>query len=260
MIDLTDFEAGDPPSRPYAATLAALQARLEHIHVAHIVHGRRAVVMLEGWDAAGKGGIIERLTEGWDARHTIVWPIGAPTPAEKAEDFLTRFERRLPLPGTIAIFDRSWYGRVLVERVEGFASAEEWGAAYDAINAFEAGLAAGGTTLVKLFVHITQKVQDKRIAKRIRNPWKRWKTGPEDFRNRARRADYLAAMADMFARTDTAAAPWVVIDGNDKKAARLAALEAVADRLQAAVPMDPPPLSNELRRLAREELGLKVKR
>ncbi len=260
MIDLATFEAGEAPHRPYAKTLAALQARLQRVQVAHIVHGRRAVVMLEGWDAAGKGGIIERLTEGWDARHAPVWPIGAPTPEEKAEDFLTRFERRLPMPGAIAIFDRSWYGRVLVERVEEFASPEEWGAAYDAINAFEAGLASGGTTLVKLFVHITQKTQDKRIAKRIRDPWKRWKTGAEDFRNRARRADYLAAMADMFARTDTAAAPWIAIDGNDKRAARLAALEAVADRLEAAVPMDPPPLTDELRRLARDELGLKVKR
>jgi len=143
---------------------------------------------------------------------------------------------------------------VLVERVEGFASEAEWRAGYDAINAFEAELADSGTTLVKLFVHVSQKEQDKRLAARLDDPWKRWKTGLEDYRNRAKRDEYLAAMHDMFARTDTGGAPWVVINGNHKKSARIHALTAIADRLAAAVDMSPPPLDPEVERVARAAL------
>ncbi|WCT75204.1 polyphosphate kinase [Sphingomonas naphthae] len=257
-IDLADHERGRKYKGHYKRDLAALEARLERIMVAHIVHDRRAVVMLEGWDAAGKGGIIQRLTAEWDPRHFEVWPIAAPTPEEKRRHYLWRFRRRLPPERSISVFDRSWYGRVLVERVEGYASEAEWRRAYDEINAFEGKLIASGTTLVKLFVHITQKEQDKRIAARILDPWKRWKTGKDDFRNRARRDDYLAAMAEMFLRTDTPAAPWLVIDGNDKKAARIAALTAVADALEANVPMTPPALDAEVAALAESQLGVKV--
>ncbi|MHA0318471.1 polyphosphate kinase 2 family protein [Sphingomonas melonis] len=255
MIDLRDYDKKQAYKGHYKRDLATLQERLEHILVAHIVHGRRAVVMLEGWDAAGKGGIIQRLTAEWDPRYFEVYPIAAPSAEEKAHDFLWRFQTRLPQPGNIIVFDRSWYGRVLVERVEGFASEAEWRAGYDAINAFEAELAEGGTTLVKLFVHVSQKEQDKRLEARLDDPWKRWKTGLEDYRNRAKREDYLAAMHDMFARTDTGGAPWTVINGNDKKAARIHALTEVADRLEAAVDMTPPPLDPELERVARAALG-----
>lgn len=255
MIDLRDYEKKQAYKGHYKRDLAALQERLEHILVAHIVHGRRAVVMLEGWDAAGKGGIIQRLTAEWDPRYYEVYPIAAPSAAEKAHDFLWRFQTRLPKPGNIIVFDRSWYGRVLVERVEGFASEAEWRAGYDAINAFEAELAGGGTTLVKLFVHVSQKEQDKRLEARLDDPWKRWKTGLEDYRNRAKREEYLSAMHDMFARTDTGGAPWTVINGNDKKAARIHALTEVADQLAAAVDMTPPPLDPELERVARAALG-----
>ncbi len=255
MIDLRDYEKKQAYKGHYKRDLAALQERLEHILVAHIVHGRRAVVMLEGWDAAGKGGIIQRLTAEWDPRYYEVYPIAAPSAEEKAHDFLWRFKTRLPKPGNIIVFDRSWYGRVLVERVEGFASEAEWRAGYDAINAFEAELAEGGTTLVKLFVHVSQREQDKRLVARLDDPWKRWKTGLEDYRNRAKREAYLAAMHDMFARTDTGGAPWTVINGNDKKAARIHALTEVADQLAAAVDMTPPPLDPELERVARAALG-----
>ncbi len=255
MIDLRDYEKKQAYKGHYKRDLAALQERLEQILVAHIVQGRRAVVMLEGWDAAGKGGIIQRLTAEWDPRYYEVYPIAAPSAEEKAHDFLWRFQTRLPKPGNIIVFDRSWYGRVLVERVEGFASEAEWRAGYDAINAFEAELAEGGTTLVKLFVHVSQKEQDKRLEARLDDPWKRWKTGLEDYRNRAKREEYLAAMHDMFARTDTGGAPWTVINGNDKKAARIHALTEVADQLAAAVDMTPPPLDPELERVARVALG-----
>lgn len=256
-IDLSDFEDGPKYHGDYADDLSALQTRLERIQVAHILHRKPAVVMLEGWDAAGKGGIIQRLTAEWDPRHFEVWPIAAPTAEEKARHFLWRFWRRLPAAGDIGVFDRSWYGRVLVERVEGFASEAEWRRGYDEINAFEAQMVETGTTLVKLFVHVTQHEQDKRLRDRLENPWKRWKTGLDDYHNRGRRPAYLDAMREMFARTDTAIAPWTVIDGNRKKSARMAALTAIADRLEAGVPMEPPPADPKVEKVAREAGVLK---
>ncbi|MFL9842151.1 polyphosphate kinase [Sphingomonas sp. ST-64] len=250
-IDLGDFEAGDPFDGHYKKALRKLQKRLSHIQTAHIIHKRRAIILFEGWDAAGKGGIIRRLTADWDPRYFEVWPISAPTPEELSHHFLWRFWRRLPAQHNIAVFDRSWYGRVLVERVEGFASDAEWKRGFDEINDFEAQQAETGATLIKIFVHVTQKTQDKRLRDRIDHPWKRWKTGLDDYRNRAKRDAYLAAMHDMFEKTSTEAAPWVVVDGNNKKAARIAALTAIADALEAKVPMEPPALDPEVEAAAR---------
>jgi len=255
VIDLTDYEKGSRYKGRYRHDLKRLQGKLERAQVAHVVRRRPAVMMLEGWDAAGKGGIIQRLVAEWDQRVFEVYPISAPTAEEKRRDFLWRFRRRLPKPGEIAVFDRSWYGRVLVERVEGYATPEEWTRAYDEINAFEAALVAGGTTLVKLFVHVSQEEQDERLRARLDDPWKRWKTGADDYRNRARRPDYLAAMTEMFARTDTDAAPWHVVDGNNKKAARIDALKHINKVLRANVSMEPPPLHPELARIAAAALG-----
>ena len=254
-IDLAQYEKGAKVDGDYDALLAAVQKRLAKVQVAHIVHGRRAVILFEGWDAAGKGGIIQRLTAEWDPRSFEVWPIAAPTQEEKKRHFLWRFWRRLPGDGEIAVFDRSWYGRVLVERVEGYASETEWRRAYDEINEFEAQQKADGTTIVKLFVHTTQATQDERLKKRLQHPWKRWKTGADDFRNRGRRADYLAAMTEMFGLTDTRWAPWKAIDGNNKRAARIAALTWIAERLEKAVPMTPPPPDPALNRLAKDAFG-----
>lgn len=239
-ISLSDYEAGAKYDGDYGKSLTLLQDRLERVQAAHITHGQRSVIMFEGWDAAGKGGIIQRLTASLDPRYFEVWPIGAPSDEDKARHFLWRFWKRLPGNREISIFDRSWYGRVLVERVEGFASEAEWRKGYDEINEFEAQLTGSRTHLVKIFVHVTQEEQDHRFAKRLDDPWKRWKTGTEEYRNRARRADYLAAMDEMFAQTNTRWAPWKVIDGNNKKAARIAALTHVAEVLEAAVPMTPP--------------------
>ena len=256
MIELSDYERGAKHDGDYPDDLAAVQERLARIQVAHIVHRRAAIVMLEGWDAAGKGGIIQRLTAEWDPRHFEVYPIAAPTDEERVRPFLWRFWTKLPAAGDITVFDRSWYGRVLVERVEGYAADADWRRGYDEINAFEAALAADGVKLVKLFVHVTAAEQDARLRARLEHPWKRWKTGADDYRNRAKRPEYLEALGDMFERTDTAAAPWTVIDGNNKKAARIAALTAVADRLEAAVDMTPPSLDPAVERMAREALGL----
>ena len=155
----------------------------------------------------------------------------------------------------MAVLDRSWYGRVLVERVEGFASEHAWKRAYDEINAFERQQVDSGTTIVKLFVHVTQAEQDERLQDRLESPWKRWKTGIDDYRNRDKRDAYLDAMHDMFKRTDTKAAPWTIIDGNNKKSARIAALTAVAEALEAACPPRPPEPDPEVERLASEAFG-----
>ncbi len=257
-ILLSDHESGPKLDGDYADRLAAVQKRLTQIQVAHIVHGKRAIVMLEGWDAGGKGGVIQRLTAGWDARHFEVWPIKAPTPPEKARHFLWRFWAKLPADGHIHVFDRSWYGRVLVERVETLATEKEWRRGYDEINEFEAQQKDSGTTIVKLFLHVTQEEQDKRFRARLEHPWKRWKITPDDFRNRDRRADYVAAIEEMFEKTDTRWAPWKVIDGTHKKYARIAALTHIADMLEKGVSMKPPMADAEVVLLARDALGLEL--
>jgi polyphosphate kinase 2 (PPK2 family) len=254
-IDLKQFEQGDKFEGDYDAELKVLQERLARIQVAHIVHKKRSIIVFEGWDAAGKGGIIQRLTTEWDPRYFEVWPIAAPSTPEKERHFLWRFWSRLPEAGDIAVFDRSWYGRVLVERVEGFATESQWRRGYDEINEFEAQQKDDGTAIVKLFIHITQDTQDERLAKRLQDPWKRWKVNAEDFRNRARRADYLDALDDMLAHTDTRWAPWKVVDGNHKKAARIAALSYIADRLETHVSMKPPPLDSKLMETAMGVIG-----
>jgi len=251
-IKLKDYESGAKYPGDYEADLAALQERLSRLFVANLVHKRSAIVLCEGWDAAGKGGAIQRMTASCDPRAYRVWPIAAPTGEEKAHHYLWRFWTRMPGAGEVAIFDRSWYGRVLVERVEGFAEKAEWRRAYDEINELESQLAAAGTLIVKLFFHVTQEEQDERLAARLAHPWKRWKVNAEDIRNRGRRDDYLDAIKEMFAETDTRWAPWTAIDGNNKKAARIAALAKVADALTEALPKGPPPASPELEKLAKK--------
>ena len=240
-IDLRQYESGAAFEGEYKKVVAELQERISRLFVSNLVHRRSAVVVVEGWDAAGKGGAIQRLTAECDPRSFKVWPIAAPTPEEKAHHYLWRFWRRLPPAGEIAIFDRSWYGRVLVERVEGFATDAQWRRAYDEINEFESQLASDGTNIIKLFFHVTEQVQAERLLARLEHPWKRWKVTEEDIRNRGRRDEYLGAFKQMFAETDTRWAPWVAIDGNDKKSARIAALSAVADSLERVLPAEPPP-------------------
>ena len=254
-INLADHENTPRFKGDYDAALADLQQRLAKVQVAHIIHKRRSVILFEGWDAAGKGGIIKRMTADWDPRYYQVHPIAAPTEEERDHHFLWRFATRLPSGRNISVFDRSWYGRVLVERVEGFCSKKEWKRAYDDINAFERQQIEAGSHIVKLFVHITQETQDKQLAERLDTPWKRWKTGADDYRNRARRADYLDAMHDMFAKTDTKHAPWHVIDNNHRKTGRIAALSYVAETLEKLVPMDFPDADPAVVKLAREAFG-----
>ncbi len=254
-IELSKYESGAKYDGDYHDDLKALQDRLARLQARMIVHRRPVILLLEGWDASGKGGIVKRLTAGLDPRYFQVYPISAPTPPEKERHFLWRFWQKLPGARDLAIFDRSWYGRVLVERVEGFASEAEWTRAYDEINEFEASQTDLGTVLIKLFVHVTQDQQDARFRDRLEVPYKRWKITMEDFRNREQRAAYLEAAHAMFLRTGTRWAPWTAIDGNNKKAARIAALTAVADRLDAALPDGFPDVDKALLKAAKDLAG-----
>ena len=254
-IHLSEFERGAKHDGDYAKDMEKLLERLERVQAAHIAYGRQSVILFEGWDAAGKGGIIQRLCVEWDPRWFEVYPISAPTQEEKDHQFLWRFWKRLPGKREIAVFDRSWYGRVAVERVEGYCSEAEWRRAYDEINTFEAQLVDSKTALIKIFVHVTQDEQDRRLRARLDDPWKRWKTGADDYRNRAKRAEYLDAYHDMFKQTSTRWAPWTVIDGNNKKAARIAALTHIVEVLEKHVPKDPPAADPAVIELARKAFG-----
>lgn len=190
------------------------------------------VLVFEGWDAAGKGGTIRRLMEPIDPRHFTVNGITKPTQEELDHNYLWRFWNKLPRRGEIAVFDRSWYGRVMVERVEGFAARPEWLRAYEEINHFEQTLTDDGHVVVKFFLHISKKEQKKRFDARAKNPLKSWKLNDEDYRNRKKWEDYEVAIDDMFKRTDTTFAPWNLIPADDKRLARVmvadVAIKAIA--------------------------------
>ena len=191
-----------------------------------------AVIVFEGVDAAGKGGAIARLTGHLDPRGFAVYSTGPPTPRELDELYLQRFYARMPARGELVIFDRSWYGRVLVERVEGLATRAEVERAYREIREFERHYTDAGIVILKLWLQITQEEQLRRFEARAADPFKRYKLSDEDWRNRERWDDYLAAADEMFARTHTATAPWVLISGEHKRQARLAVLSAVDDHLR----------------------------
>jgi AMP-polyphosphate phosphotransferase len=258
-IDLSNYETGAKYSGDYDEGLAKLQDRLAELQSLHILHRCRTLIVIEGWDAAGKGGAIKRLTANLDPRYYQVYSISAPTVEEKDKHFLWRFWNKLPGKCDINILDRSHYGRVLVERVEGFCSETEWRRGYDEINEFESQQADIGTKVIKIFLHITQETQDKVLTERLDDPAKRWKVTAEDFRNRAKRADYLDAMHDMFKHTDTRWAPWQVIDGNNQKAARIAVLEYVVKELEACIPADFPEVDAAIVKLAGEAFGYSSK-
>jgi polyphosphate kinase 2 (PPK2 family) len=255
-IDLADFEKDhDLDRQVFEARLVELQHQMELIQAAYINQGRKAIIAIEGWDAAGKGGLITRLVGSLDHRYTKVWSIGAPTKLEADHHYLWRFWQRLPGNREIAVFDRTWYGRVLVERVDGFAAEAEWRRAYDEINAFEALLIADGMRIVKLFLHITPDEQDKRLKERLETPWKRWKTGADDYHNRSMRAEYLKAYDDMLEHCSTKAAPWTVIAANDKKWARIKGMESVVATLSEGIDLNYPPADPALVTLASKALG-----
>ena len=230
-VDLTQsLERGQ-----YEKELKGLQKALYELeHRCHLAQVP-VVIVFEGWDAAGKGGVIKRLTRGLDPRGYEVVPIGPPTAEEKAHHYLWRFWRRLPKTGHITIFDRSWYGRVLVERVEGFCREEEWQRAFREINEFEKQLVDFGTVVIKFWLHIDPDEQLRRFQARQSDPNKQWKITEEDWRNRSKWRQYEVAVTQMLERTSTTYAPWTVVEANCKLFARIKALRTVKERLEAAV-------------------------
>ena len=243
------------PRDAYKARLARAQQTLQAVQQAYLSSGDSAVIVFEGWDAAGKGGTIRRLSAPLDPRGFKVWPIGAPRDYHRERHYLQRFWEKLPPRGGIAAFDRSWYGRVLVERVEALAPPGRWRAAYDEINDFERALVADGARVVKVFLHISKAEQLRRFEARLLEPRKRWKLSYEDFRNRARWTEYMAAAEEMFARTE-AAAPWTVLAAEQKRLGRIEAIETVAARLSDGVDLAPRPLERTVLEAAREHLEL----
>jgi polyphosphate kinase 2 (PPK2 family) len=192
-------------------------------------------VLFEGWDASGKGGTIKRLVAPLDARHVRVAQFAAPTYDEKRHHYLHRFVPALPGWGGLAILDRTWYGRVLVERVEGFATEEEWLRAYDEINAFEHMLTEEGMAFVKLWMHLSHDEQARRFERRARNPLKAWKLTDEDWRNRERRPQYEEAVEEMLERTHTDWAPWTIVPAEDKRYGRVFVMERVIATIEDAL-------------------------
>lgn len=206
--------------------------------------GPPVCIIFEGWDASGKGGAIKRLVAPLDPRHVRVVQFAAPTADERRHHFLWRFWPALPGWGGMAVFDRSWYGRVLVERVEELATRAEWLRAYDEINDFEQSLAEEGTIIVKLWLHISAEEQLRRFEKRDADPLKAWKLTDEDWANRSKRGEYEQAVEDMLARTDQPQAPWYVIPAESKRYARVAVVRTVLEAIESGMRSwgrEPPP-------------------
>jgi polyphosphate kinase 2 (PPK2 family) len=219
----------------YDKELVEQQAQLHRLHLRAKARKVSSLLVFEGPDAAGKGGAIRRINEALDARNYQVHGISAPTDEEVAQHYLWRFWRRLSGAGSITIFDRSWYGRVLVERIEGFASEDEWRRSYAEINDFEEQLIEHGIVLVKYWIHITPDEQLARFKRREKTPYKRWKITDEDWRNRDKWDEYEQAVNDMVQFTSTSVAPWTLVEGNDKPFARLKVVETYRSRLAAAL-------------------------
>jgi polyphosphate kinase 2 (PPK2 family) len=240
----------------YERRLQKMQSTMQAIQQAYLGTRERAVVVLEGWDTAGKGGIVRRLGWAMDPRSFKVYPIAAPLPHEKGKHYLQRFWEKLPEGGQIVVFDRSWYGRVLVERVEGFAKKREWQRAYDEINQFEHMIVEDGIRIAKCFLHITPAEQVRRFKERLTNPLKRWKLSYEDFRNRARWADYEIAIEDMMEKTSKQRAPWYLIPANNKPFGRLAVFTILTDILGKGLRLKPRELDPKVLEMAKQVFDL----
>ena len=223
------------PKDEYSREKAKYQGRLNLLQRTARDRKISTICVFEGWDAAGKGGAIRRMIAPLDARDIQILSVAAPTQEELDHHYLWRFWRYLPRAGRFTVFDRSWYGRVLVERIEGFATEQEWRRAYGEINDFERQLVRHGIVLVKFWLHIHPDEQEQRFEARRQVPYKRWKLTPEDFRNRGKWHEYEIAVHDMVERTSTRVAPWHLIEGNDKRFARVKVLKTVCEALEGAL-------------------------
>lgn len=239
-INLEEFERGAPFSGDFAAALAALQDRLARVQLAQVVHRRRAVIVLEGPEGAGKKAILKRLGAALDPCHYDVHCVTPDRRQSSEGHWLARFWNRLPAAGHTAIFFHSWYRRVLEDHVMGLVSDKEWKRGFDEINEFESQQRDYGTLLIKLYFHATDKVLDERIGARAADPWEHHLLGPVELRTADGRESYRQSLAQMFKQTDTRWAPWMGVDANDEPAALVAALTIIAEALEKAIPLDVP--------------------
>lgn len=227
-VDLTKSLSQDE----YKEKLEELQSRLARLHSELYLKRIPVIPAFEGWDAGGKGGAIKRLTHALDPRGYVVHPVCAPNDIEKAHHYLWRFWQVMPKDGHITIFDRSWYGRVMVERIEGFCTENEWKRAYKEINEMEESLVHSGAIVLKFWMQIDKDEQERRFKERQENPAKQWKITEEDWRNRAKWDQYEVAVDEMLLRTSTPHAPWIIVEGNCKYYARIKVLETVVDAIE----------------------------
>ena len=239
-INLADIERGAPFTGDYPAALAALQERLARVQMAQVVHRRRAVIVLEGPEGAGKKSALKLLGAALDPCHYTVHCVAPDRRHSNEGHWLARFWNRLPPAGSTAIFLHSWYRRVLEDHVMGLVSDKEWKRGFDEINEFEAQQRDYETLLIKLYFHATDRNLDDRIGARAADPWQHHLLGPVELRTADGRDAYRQALAQVFKQTDTRWAPWVGIDANDEAAARIAALTVIAEALEKAVPLQPP--------------------
>lgn len=253
-VDNKQYSIDD--KKTYRKILKKRQKEMQRVQQAYYHQGKRAIIIFQGWDASGKGGAIRRLTEYLDPRGYRVHPIAAPSADEQGKHYLYRFQIKLPKVGTLAIFDRSWYERVLTERVEGFASDMEWQRAYQEINEYERMLTDDGVKVIKIFTHISKEEQLERFEERLRNPLKQWKLTEEDIRNREKWDEHENAINDMLELTSTEQSPWHVIPANHKWYTRIAVLEAVVNALSEGMDLTPPPIDEALVRSAENQLGI----
>ncbi|MCY7399038.1 MAG: polyphosphate kinase [Sphingomonas bacterium] len=239
-IDLTRFEQGTPFAGDYLTSLAALQERLSRQQLAQIVHGKRALIIFEGWTGAGKKAALKRLAGAWDPCHISTCCVGGSESGKDDRHWLAPFWSALPPAGDTTIFYRSWYRRLIDDRAAGLLDGKRWSRACDEVNEFEAQQRDHGTLIVKLFFHISAEQQQLRLRERQADPWRCHLAEAAAPPTRDERERHTAALHDLFAQTDTRWAPWRVIDANDEQSAQIAALTILADAFDKAIPSEPP--------------------
>ena len=239
-IDLTEFERGQPFAGDVGGALASLQHRLGRAQLAQIVHQKRLIIVIEGPEGGGKRGFVKLLGAALDPTHVAVTTVSPDRRRARDGHWLARFWARLPEAGDTAIFYHSWYRRVLEDKLLGLVTDKEWKRAFDEINEFESQQRDYGTMIVKLFFHVTDDTQARRVAERADDQWMRHLVGPEEFRSTAAHTAYRAALTQVLAQSDTRWAPWSMIDANDGDAAKIAGLTAIAEAVEKALPHAPP--------------------